>query len=538
MTNNTFFDISKQIANEYLQSIIFIDDEVYAAQTDQDHRLSQEEITRYFSEEEKICAVYNPKSESELSKLKSISKKADIVVLDWNIQLISIETAEDTNDEDDVEDVDPRGVHTINMIKDILYDKNEKTNGLKVLVVYTGETGLSEHRDRIFNVINSFDSNIEKEGDFNIIGNSYKIVVISKESTSKKHISEELKARIISYAGLPEYVLNEFTSLTNGILSNFALKSLSEIRKNSSKLLSLFSKELDPAYLSHQALISNKEDANELLVELIKDAFGNILKYRQVNKLISDEFVKSWLHENIDEKDKPILKVDGSALNKNYTRNIEFLISILNISKGTNKEILEEYRKLMNDKSVSSYITNNNITFFSDLSNKKLEEINKEFAILSHHKNLYSPMSYVPVLSLGTVVNSKRGYYVCVQQRCDSVRVMDGEERRFLFIPLTEIEEGKPFHLVTPDGINLKVDNKSYSLRTIKFSGDQDGLVKGIEIDGQFCFKQKYQEEEDEIFNWVFDLKDLHAQRIISNYSSQLSRVGLDESEWLRRWST
>ena len=35
MTNNTFFDISKQIANEYLQSIIFIDDEVYAAQTDQ-----------------------------------------------------------------------------------------------------------------------------------------------------------------------------------------------------------------------------------------------------------------------------------------------------------------------------------------------------------------------------------------------------------------------------------------------------------------------------------------------------------------------
>ena len=178
------------------------------------------------------------------------------------------------------------------------------------------------------------------------------------------------------------------------------------------------------------------------------------------------------------------------------------------------------------------------LTFFSDLSNKKLEEINKEFAILSHHKNLYSPMSYVPVLSLGTVVNSKRGYYVCVQQRCDSVRVMDGEERRFLFIPLTEIEEGKPFHLVTPDGINLKVDNKSYSLRTIKFSGDQDGLVKGIEIDGQFCFKQKYQEEEDEIFNWVFDLKDLHAQRIISNYSSQLSRVGLDESEWLRRWST
>jgi hypothetical protein len=31
------------------------------------------------------------------------------------------------------------------------------------------------------------------------------------------------------------------------------------------------------------------------------------------------------------------------------------------------------------------------------------------------------------------------------------------------------------------------------------------------------------------------DLKDLHAQRIVDEYASQLSRVGLDESEWLRR---
>jgi len=29
----------------------------------------------------------------------------------------------------------------------------------------------------------------------------------------------------------------------------------------------------------------------------------------------------------------------------------------------------------------------------------------------------------------------------------------------------------------------------------------------------------------------------LHSQRIINDYAREISRVGLDESEWLRRWA-
>jgi hypothetical protein len=29
-----------------------------------------------------------------------------------------------------------------------------------------------------------------------------------------------------------------------------------------------------------------------------------------------------------------------------------------------------------------------------------------------------------------------------------------------------------------------------------------------------------------------------HAQRIVNEYAAKLSRVGLDESEWLRRWAS
>lgn len=43
-------------------------------------------------------------------------------------------------------------------------------------------------------------------------------------------------------------------------------------------------------------------------------------------------------------------------------------------------------------------------------------------------------------------------------------------------------------------------------------------------------FESKYGEE----YEWVLELKDLQAQRIVDAYCSRLSRVGLDESEWLR----
>jgi hypothetical protein len=38
-------------------------------------------------------------------------------------------------------------------------------------------------------------------------------------------------------------------------------------------------------------------------------------------------------------------------------------------------------------------------------------------------------------------------------------------------------------------------------------------------------------------FKWIAELKFEHIQRIVINYALQLARVGLDESEWLRRWA-
>jgi hypothetical protein len=45
-------------------------------------------------------------------------------------------------------------------------------------------------------------------------------------------------------------------------------------------------------------------------------------------------------------------------------------------------------------------------------------------------------------------------------------------------------------------------------------------------------------ESQGKKFIWVGELKFAYAQRIINQFATQFSRVGLDEFEWLRRWSS
>jgi hypothetical protein len=91
------------------------------------------------------------------------------------------------------------------------------------------------------------------------------------------------------------------------------------------------------------------------------------------------------------------------------------------------------------------------------------------------------------------------------------------------------------FQFITPEGVKLKLTKQSYSIKTIIFKcNNAVGEIKGLfdENDKKYKFKEKY--DNGDIFEWIFDLKDLHSQRIVTEYASQLSRVGIDESEWLR----
>jgi len=71
---------------------------------------------------------------------------------------------------------------------------------------------------------------------------------------------------------------------------------------------------------------------------------------------------------------------------------------------------------------------------------------------------------------------------------------------------------------------------------TAEFRGSgADGAVVAIEkADGSFAFKPFGKPGE---YKWVAQLKPEQAQRAAEQFASELSRVGLTESEWLRLMS-
>lgn len=61
-----------------------------------------------------------------------------------------------------------------------------------------------------------------------------------------------------------------------------------------------------------------------------------------------------------------------------------------------------------------------------------------------------------------------------------------------------------------------------------------NGVVKFEMHDGKYVLFSATESETKTCFEWVAELKSLHAQRMAEYVSRQFSRVGLAESEWLR----
>lgn len=545
--SNTFFEKSKEIANDFIQSVVFLDDRAYKDKDKEspNHDFDALKISQIFAKEKKICAVYKPESDQDINNFKLIADKADVIILDW--QIVFQQEVLPGSEEEDAPD-EPRGIYTKDVIKSVLFDDDKCKDSLKLIIIYTGDfTILQDIAKEIYTeVFNSSDAYKLDEDNCSINSSEIKILIRAKKvETSNEGSKEKYEKMMIGYEELPSFVLDEFTHMTAGLLCNFALVSLTTLRKNSSKIVGLFSKELDSAYLSHKALLPNQEDAEELLVELFADTISDLLHYNKVNNR-TRILIEDWIRKNILEEEQEVFTKKGASYDpvEKYKRTQDLLLGLLNSS---DKNILKRYKDTFNSVAkvskgkIEEYFEllslNNTLLFLNEDEQHNKRVIDQKFSILTHHKSLFIPNNTIPKLTLGTVVKSsinENNYYICIQQRCDSVRIQKGKERKFLFIPLTVSTE--KFDILTPDGIKLKRNKESFSIRTIKFICSNDyGVVLAEKNGDEYMFQQMYNTATDEHFLWVFDLKDLHSQRIITEYTSQLSRVGVDDSEWHRK---
>ena len=146
---------------------------------------------------------------------------------------------------------------------------------------------------------------------------------------------------------------------------------------------------------------------------------------------------------------------------------------------------------------------------------------------------------YLPSLGLGSVLmDSKNGFWLCIQASCDSVRVK--ESRGFLFIPLEKSENNS--QQVIPHAnsegeieyISLGVGSQAYTkAKSIEFEPSESServMAEAVGKDGTLVFKSKANKK----FVWLADLKHYHALNIAQSLARQMSRLGFDQFEPFR----
>lgn len=532
LMSNDFMNMSKEIAQGFIQSILFVDDKAYC--TDQgDHRFEVKPIIRESATKGLIATAFAPEHQDDLSMVVSIGRKADVVVLDWRIDVNDIVSTSVVDEEqDDV--ADSRGDFAIKVIKKLIVENDAPIDQLKLIFIYTGETNL---RDIFTQLITSL-SGFTRIDDFTLSFGGVRISIWAKDSAAPSFMHmPEIKPRLRSYLELLDEVQIEYAKVSSGLLSNTCLNALTLLRNNTYKLLANFSPSLDPAFVAHRAMLPQPDDAGELLKETICGQLNAILTNADISQHVSSEIICDWLLSQ-EFVDTEIKATDKHKITINNTKRILWQ------SKG--------YVALLNgevDASGKAILSEDDIKSFERRRLKKYAcesfkphnfanaDCDEEFSILTHHKRNHLTNSQRPSLSLGVVVKNNEKYLLCIQQKCDSVRIAAGTHRRFLFLPMEK--DGQNFDVLvknkSQDYVPLSTCYKEcHALEIIEFSPFESTGIVLAQKEGDFYYFNGGTNDEIK-YQWILDLKESHAQRIANNYAANLSRVGLDESEWLRR---
>lgn len=508
----TFNEITGATVDRFLRNILFIDDNAYPKKDEQkDYAFDACEISTVFAQKGKLCTIFAPTFENDLDNCLSLSAKSDVVVLDWRLDLKKEQQI--GNEEEDADSEEPRGVYTIRLINSIIKDAGN--NKLKLIIVYTGENDLNGITDSLYGEINPKDRFVRN--DCRISSSNVIILIRAKYSGDNQFkYNHELQSKIVEYKSLPGFITSEFSNFVGGLLPDFAMEAITAIRDSTSSILGVFSKDIDPAFLGQYASIPDCNDAISMLPQIFGTAVTNLIENSDIH---IDKWIEPWIEENI--KEGATVEIGGRSIEVNADKLKRFLKPY-----AVFEEKFQGIFNLRGKGNVDKYKRDTAKLFCSENSDVS----NYKWARLAQYSNLFSsPKTHR--LTTGTIIKSVNDeFLICIQQSCDSVRIDKEEARSFLFLPL--IEQGKGEAVVVEDQKHLIVDNKSYSIVLYKFSpiNKEDMQILGVQQGDQYVFTDK----DGRRYIWVAELKEMFAQHIVSAYVSQLSRVGIDNSEWIR----
>lgn len=468
------------------------------------HTLDIRKVSDAFAEAGIACSFVLPCDEDhdeelKISRILSAAKLSDIVVIDWYLHNHS-------------------PTLTMRVLKALAELDINEGGRLRLIAVYTGQevTGaiFTEIKDSLAQggiKVNNIEGN-----DFVAKNDSCLVIAINKNE--------------INPTELPGTLFNSFSILADGLIPSFALAAVGAIRKNMHHLVTRFSKELDPAYISNRLITNPPTDVGELMRELLVAECDSAIGHERVaDDYLGSEPIHRWLLAN---EQKITVKSDSKV-----TVDIDFICQLLksgigdsgfNSADGQLVKFPVEKRHMVSQAlaggDVPSIKSQNS---FSRLVTFKREAINVDKSV--------DVNSWRPSITTGTLLmRSDERYFLCLTPACDTLRLKGNAS--FVFLEALKVNDKYSAVLKTLSGddVKLKFDRKRPNLSTFVFSPDYTQRVRGIRnigITGDYIFMST---ECNYSFHWAGEIRYGGAASEMAQLVGNWMRIGINDSEYLR----
>lgn len=456
---------------------------------DETHKLDASTVINEFNQKGIICSIIKPKDRNELtgSSLEnfiSLIKKADIIILDWDL-------------------FHDGGEFVLELIKSNFLKKEPvEVNELRLIIIYSANN-LSTIRRKL---IDELSVNFEEDSYSSSEDHKFTHLTLFNKAKTLDQVDPN---RVVGFANLVDKSIEEFTRVYTGIVPNCVLSAITNVRQNTHKLLNVMNSSLDPAFISHRMLLTNPDDVEHHVEELISDEIASIIRSAESGKAVS--------YDNI--KHSPLI------YDKQYLDN-----SIdAYIKNGIESDLSNNQKKLFK-KDVKNGFT----CKWSNSDNERCSKSELDFAKLTQLQTAYASISYLKFgVILQDIKSEPKISYLCIQPPCDCERLNSGKGHKFLFLKLTLItgSNSEGFDLIASDDSKYEISYNKSNRFLIEFNADSDGVVK---------FKSNIDNKElsdtsGMTYKFVSILKNAQTQRITNEFAASIARVGLNESEFLRR---
>ena len=452
-----------------------------------------------FAREGIACAVLRPISEDDaVNQATSLAEIADIVVLDWNLGK-------------------DNGAKARSLILKVI-GEGSASDRMRLIAIYTGESDLRAVANSAAEVLSEHYGEAPcRPCEFVAVKGSVRLVVFGKEYTRVPPEDANLSQRILASSELPNRLILEFAKMTTGLLPNVAISGLSELRAQTHRLLTMFSRSLDPAYLGHRVLLPNPSGAEEQVVGMFVAEVLSILEHGGVAKQAGMESIRAWVNEMAANES---LRLDHVSLCSQ-----EKLLELLEYGiDNTDGFTLGDWKW-------------EKVTHVFTSDDGSAEEANCKFARMMQVKTRYGGRP--PTLTLGTILFSESDkcakYWICLQPKCDTVRIT--KPTAFPMVPMTTVTNSRnDFEIIVPhrdSWVLLLVPRKPSEIDMFTFESNNHSTKQVTATTSDSIWR--IDATEGRSFEWVAELKDEHAQRIANEFAGSFSRVGVNESEWMRR---